>query len=347
MPSPGFNVPIFRLLRGQGDRAMDRREFIGMLARALFAAPLAVNAQPAGKIYRIGYLSPGNPEGSGLAAFKEGLSRLGWEEAHNVVIEKRWGASNQEGLSALAADLLASKVDVIVTISTPAALAARQTTSTLPIVMAGSSDPVENGLVASLAHPGGNVTGLTNNPGGEFVRKLIQLLQEAAPAVSRVGVLVDSTNRAEAGTFAAVQTAAATMGMSAVRGDARDAAAIPEALAAMVRAGANGLYVSPSSLNGGQTKLIVDFTLASRLPAIFGDKQFVSAGGLMSYWTDWSDLRRRSAAYVDKILRGAKPADLPIEQPTKLELVLNLKTAKALGLTISQSLLLRADEVIQ
>ena len=148
MPSPGFNVPIFRLLRGQGDRAMDRREFIGMLARALFAAPLAVNAQPAGKIYRIGYLSPGNPEGSGLAAFKEGLSRLGWEEAHNVVIEKRWGASNQEGLSALAADLLASKVDVIVTISTPAALAARQTTSTLPIVMAGSSDPVGNGLVA-------------------------------------------------------------------------------------------------------------------------------------------------------------------------------------------------------
>lgn len=329
---------------------MDRREFIDMLARALFAAPLAANAQPAGKIYRIGYLSPGkNPEGdSGFAAFREGLSRLGWEEARNVVIETRWGATKQEGLRALAAELVASKVDVIVTISTPAALAARQATSTIPIVMSGSSDPVENGLVASLAHPGGNVTGLTNNPGGEFVRKLVQLLKEAAPAVSRVGVLVDSTNRAEAGAFAALQAAATTLGMTAVNGDARgDPAAIPEALAALVRAGANGLYVSPSSLNGGQNKLIVEFTLANRLPAIFGDKRFVSEGGLMSYWTDWNDLRRRSATYVDKILKGAKPADLPIEQPTKLELVVNLKTAKALGLVIPPSLLVRADEVIQ
>jgi putative ABC transport system substrate-binding protein len=323
---------------------IDRRGFIGMLARALFAAPLAAHAQLAGKIYRIGYLSPNN---TGVEAFQSGLTQLGWVEGRNFVIEKRFGATTQEGLRALAAELVAIDVDVIVTITTPAALAAKQATSTIPIVMSGSSDPVELGLVTSLAHPGGNVTGLTNNPGAGFVGKLIQLLKEAAPAVSRVGVLRDSTNRAEADTFRAAQAAATAMGMTAVDGDVHDAAAIPEVLAAVVRAGANGLYVGPSALNSKQSKLIADFTLANRLPAIFGDKEFVSAGGLLSYWTDWSDLRRRSAAYVNQILKGAKPADLPVEQPTKFELVINVSTAKALGLTIPQSLLLRADEVIQ
>ena len=323
---------------------IDRRGFIGMLARALFAAPLAAHAQLAGKIYRIGYLSPNN---TGVGAFQSGLAQLGWVEGRNFVIEKRFGATTQEGLRALAAELVAIDVDVIVTISTPAALAAKQATSTIPIVMSGSSDPVELGLVTSLAHPGGNVTGLTNNPGTGFVAKLIQLLKEAAPAVSRVGVLRDSTNRAEADTFRAAQAAATAIGMTAVDGDVHDAAAIPEVLAAVVRAGANGLYVGPSALNGKQSKLIADFTLANRLPAIFGDKEFVSAGGLMSYWTDWSDLRRRSAVYVIQILEGAKPADLPVEQPTKFELVINLKTAQALGLTMPQSLLDRADEKIQ
>jgi putative ABC transport system substrate-binding protein len=213
--------------------------------------------------------------------------------------------------------------------------------------MSGSSDPVENGLVTSLARPGGNVTGLTNNPGGNFVRKLIQLLKEAAPRVSHVGVLWDSTNPAEASLLASIQAAGQALGIAALNGDARDATAIPAALASLVRAGANGLYVSPSAVNTGQRKLIVDFASRNRLPSIFGDKRFVSEGGLMSYWTDWNDLRRRSAVYVDKILKGAKPADLPVELPTKFELVLNLKTAKALGLTIPQSLLLQADEVIQ
>ena len=305
---------------------------------------LAANLQVAGKIYRIGYLSPNN---TGVGAFQGGLTQLGWVEGRNFVIEKRFGATTQEGLRALAAELVAIDVAVIVTITTPAALAAKQATSTIPIVMSGSSDPVELGLVTSLAHPGGNVTGLTNNPGAGFVGKLIQLLKEAAPAVSRVGVLRDSTNRAEADAFRAAQAAATAMGMTAVDGDVHDAAAIPEVLAAVVRAGANGLYVGPSALNSKQLKLIADFTLANRLPAIFGDKEFVSAGGLMSYWTDWSDLRRRSAAYVNQILKGAKPADLPVEQPTKFELVINVSTAKALGLTIPQSLLLRADEVIQ
>ncbi len=324
---------------------IDRRGFIGMLARALFAAPLAAPAQLTGKIYGIGFLAPGRPD---VEPFQSGLSRLGWVEGRNFVIEKRFGTTTtQEGLRILAAELVAIDVDVIVTDSTPAALAAKQATSTIPIVMAGSSDPVENGLVTSLAHPGGNVTGLTNNPGGGFVRKLIQLLKEAAPAVSRVGVLYDSTNRAESGAFAALQAAATAMGMTAVNGDVHDAEAIPEVLAAVLRAGANGLYVSPSALNARQRKFIADFALANRVPAIFGDKRYVSAGGLMSYWTDWNDLRRRSAAYVNQILKGAKPADLPIEQPTKFELVINLSTAKALGLTIPQSLLLRADEVIQ
>jgi len=323
---------------------IDRRGFIGMLARALFAAPLAAHAQLAGKIYRIGYLSPNN---TGVEAFQSGLTQLGWVEGRNFVIEKRFGATTQEGLRALAAELVAIDVDVIVTITTPAALAAKQATSTIPIVMSGSSDPVELRLVTSLAHPGGNVTGLTNNPGAGFVGKLIQLLKEAAPAVSRVGVLRDSTNRAEADTFRAAQAAATAMGMTAVDGDVHDAAAIPEVLAAVVRAGANGLYVGPSALNSKQSKLIADFTLANRLPAIFGDKEFVSAGGLMSYWTDWSDLRRRSAAYVNQILKGAKPADLPVEQATKFVLVINNKTAKAIGLAIPESFLLRADEVIE
>jgi len=323
---------------------MDRRGFVGMLGRALFAAPLAALAQPTGKVYRIGFLSPGD---SGSGAFRTGLSQLGWVEGRDFVIEKRFGSNTQEGLRRLAAELVAIDVDVIVTISTAAALAAKEATSTIPIVMAGSSDPVENGLVTSLAHPGGNVTGLTNNPGGQFVRKLVQLLKEAAPAVSRVGVLCDTNNRPEADTFTALQAAATTMGMTAVNGDVHDAVAMPAVLAAVVRAGANGLYVSPNPLNTSQRKLITDFTLANRLPAIFGDRQFVSDGGLMSYWTDWIDLRRRTAAYVDKILKGAKPADLPIEQPTKLELVINLKTAKALGITIPKELLLRADEVIQ
>ncbi len=176
---------------------------------------------------------------------------------------------------------------------------------------------------------------------------MIHHLKEPAPAVSRVGVLYDSTTRAESGAFAALQAAATAMGMTAVNGDVHDAEAIPEVLAAVLRAGANGLYVSPSALNARQRKFIADFALANRVPAIFGDKRYVSAGGLMSYWTDWNDLRRRSAAYVNQILKGAKPADLPIEQPTKFELVINLSTAKALGLTIPQSLLLRADEVIQ
>jgi putative ABC transport system substrate-binding protein len=319
---------------------IDRRVFIGMLARALFAAPLAAHAQLAGKIYRIGYLSPNN---TGVQAFQSGLTRLGWVEGRNFVIEKRFGATTQEGLRALAAELVAIDVDVIVTISTPAALAAKEATSTIPIVMSGSSDPVELGLVASLAHPGGNVTGLTNNPGTGFLGKLIQLLKEAAPAVSRVGVLRDSNNRAEADTFRAAQAAATAIGMTAVDGDVHDAASIPEVLAAVLRAGANGLYVGPSALNSKQSKLIADFTLANRLPAIFGDKEFVSAGGLMSYWTDWSDLRRRSAAYVNKILKGAKPADLPVEQPTKFELVINANTAKVLGLKIPESLQLRAE----
>jgi putative ABC transport system substrate-binding protein len=325
---------------------IDRRTLVTRVAFGLFAAPLAAHAQPAGKVYRIGYLSP-RPSSSDLESFQAGLSGLGWVEGRSFVIEKRFGATTQEGLRTLAAELAAIEVDVIVTISTPAALAAKQVTSTIPIVMAGGSDPVENGLVTSLAHPGGNVTGLTNNPGGDFVQKMVQLLKEAAPGVSHVGVLWDSANRAEARLLTTLQAPALALGITVLNGDARDVTAIPAALASLVRAGADGLYVSPSVLNVTQRKLIVDFALANRLPSIFGDKQFVSEGGLMSYWTDWTDLRRRSAVYVDKILKGAKPADLPVEQPAKLELVINLKTANALGLTIPQSLLLRADEVIQ
>jgi putative ABC transport system substrate-binding protein len=324
---------------------MDRRTFIGTVAGGLVAARLDAAVEPAGKVYRIGWLAFGaTPSGpDAIDTFRRALSELGWIEGRNIAIEARWAANDSDRLTTQADELVELGVDVIVTNSSPAALAAKKATTRIPIVMAGVSSPVERGLVKSLANPGENVTGMTNNPGTGFHQKMVQLLKEAAPRISRVAVLW-STGEEEV--LREIQ-AAQRLGVAVVNAEAREPKQVPVALAAAVRAGADGLFVTPSPLNTGQYHLIADFAMANRLPSISGDTYFVSAGGLMSYWTDWRDVRRRSATYVDKILKGAKPGDLPIEQPTKLELVINLKTAKELVLTIPQSLLLRADKLIQ
>jgi len=321
---------------------MERRKFIGTLAGSLFAASLDAVGQEA-KVYRIGWLSLTPPPG-GLVTFRRALNELGWIEGRNIAIETRFADDKPDRLAALATELVELRVDVIVTQTSPAASAAKNATSTIPIVMAGSSYPVERGLVSNLARPGENITGLTNNPGPGFHRKLAQLLKEAAPKVSRMAVLWSTGEEA---VLAEVQAAAPALGITVMDAGARAPEQVPVALGAAAQARADGLLVTPSPLNTGQRKVIVDFAMAHRLPSIYGDKGFVLAGGLMSYWTDWEAVWRQSATYVNKILKGAKPGDLPVEQPSKFELIINMKTAKALGLTIPQSLLLRADEVIQ
>ena len=334
---------------------MNRRTFIGVVSRASVAATPAALAQQTVNVRRIGWLdlgaAPSTTSRSGpLEAFQRGLRELGWSEGRNVVIETRYADDDSVRLAAAAAELVGSRVDVMVTITTPAALAAKKATASIPIVMAGSSSPVELGLVKSLAQPGQNVTGLTNNPGegSGFTQKLFQLLKEAAPSVSRVALLwAGPTALGEALALTNAQAAAPGLGITVLSAEARVPNEVPVALAAILQQRPDGIYVTPNSNNTGQRKLIVDFALTNRLPSIFMDARWVSDGGLMSYGVDWIELRRHAASYVDKILRGARPADLPVEQPDKFDLVINLNTAKALGLTIPQALLLRANQVIQ
>ncbi len=325
-------------------RFVSRRTFIGMLAGSLVAAPLRSRAQSATKVYRIAWLHLGSKPAQSIEAFRRGLNELGWIEGRNIVIEVRWAENKVDRLTTLAAELVAIPVDIIVTQTTPAALAAKQATALIPIVMAGSNTPVQLGLVKTMARPGGNVTGMTNNPGPGFVTKMVQLLQEVAPRLSRLAVL---ERAGEGGASAEIRLAAATLSLVVINAEVNTPDDVPIALALAIREQADGLFVAPSPANDVQQRLIVDFTLANRLPSIGGDRGYVQAGGLMSYWTDWDHLRRRTAWYVDRILRGANPGDLPVEQPSKFELVLNRTTAKALGLTIPSSLLMRADELLQ
>ena len=341
---------------------MERRTFIGAVSFASFVAALTARAQQEVTVRRIGWLDlgaqPSTTSGSGpleafrrggpLEAFRRGLRELGWTEGRNVTIETRYANDDSARLAAVAAELVALRVDVIVTITTPAALAARKATQSIPIVMAGSSRPVELGLVESLARPGNNVTGVTNNPGRGINQKVVQLLKEAVPNVSRVALLWGGvTALGEEGVLSELQAAAPALGISVLSAEAHGPNEVPGALAAILQQHPDGLYATPSSTNTAQRNWIIDFALTNRLPSMFADSRWVASGGLMSYGIDWLELRRHTAIYVDKILRGARPADLPVEQPTKFELVINLKTAKALGLTIPQSLLLRADDKIE
>jgi putative tryptophan/tyrosine transport system substrate-binding protein len=320
-----------------------------ILVLSLTLAPLAAVGQPA-KTARIGWLSfypaPTAPIPE-LEAFRQGLRNLGYIEGRNLYIEYRWAAASQSQLPALAADLVRLKVDLIVVGGhTPAILAAKRATSTIPIVFPVSGDPVGTGIVASLAHPGGNVTGLSFIA-PEVGGKRLQLLKEAVPMVSNVGVLWNADNPSKELEWGETQAAGRALRLSLQSLEVRGLNEFEDAFARATKQGVGALVVLPDTLTLIYQSRLVDLAGKSRLPAMYGIRDFVDAGGLMSYGPDLVDLYRRAAGYVDKILKGAKPGDLPVEQPTKFELIVNLKTAKALGLTIPQTLLLQADRVIQ
>ena len=323
------------------------RRAVVSLALSLLAAPIVATAQSVGKVYRIGYLSPGAASQGVSAPFRDALKELGYIEGRDFVIESRFADAKMDQLPGLAKDLVRVGVDIIVTIGTPTVQAAKDATTAIPIVMAGSADPVEHKLVASLGRPGGNVTGVTHSPGPEISAKGLQLLKEAVPALSRVAILWDSSTLHEGRSLDAQRAVARTIGVKLLPIDVKTLDELTAAFAIAAQEHADGLFVFPNFINGKHQKLILDFAATHRLPTVFQDADSVAAGGLISYYSNWAALRQRAAVYVDKILKGAKPADLPIEQPTKFQLVINVSTAKALGLTIPPSLLTRADAVIE
>ncbi len=329
---------------------MRRRDFMAWVAAASAAAwPPAANAQQAGRVARLGYLASNLGNQGPLEAFSQGLRDLGYVEGRNVVIEYRDAQGKLEPLSSLAAELVALKVDIIVASSTAAALAAKEVTSVVPIVFATVPDPVASGLVASLARPGGNVTGLSNL-NADLVGKCLEYLTQAVPGVNRVAVLWQPGafgERTEKQMLKAAEVAAGTLGIQLKFVEARAPADIDKAFADITGAGVDALTVLVSGMLLGERKRIVDFAAQRRLPAIYTFRELVDAGGLMSYGVSLADLFRRAASYVDKILKGAKPAELPVEQPIKHEFVVNLKTAKALGLTVPPTIIARADEVVE
>ncbi len=329
---------------------MERRTFLATLAGGLLAAPLAAEAQPREKVPRVGYLSPGSSSDPArrrrFEAFRQGLRELGYVEGQNIAIESRWAEGKYDRYSALAADLVRLKVDVIVAVGGRATQDAQQATRTIPIVMSVVIDPVGSGLVASLARPGGNVTGLTIMA-SDLIGKQLELLKEVVPKVSRVALLWNPANPGSAPQLRQAEAAARALGVRLQPLEARGPQEIDSAFAAMTRERAGALLILPDAIFGNQRRQIAELAAKRRLPSLLGVGEYAEAGGLMTYSANNLDLERRAATFVDKILKGAKPADLPVEQPAKFELVINLRTAKAIGLTIPQSLLRRADEVIQ
>ncbi|HEY3305384.1 MAG TPA: ABC transporter substrate-binding protein [Candidatus Binatia bacterium] len=305
-----------------------------------------VEAQQAKKVPRVGVLSPGSssqaPERSD--AFRQGLRELGYMEGKNVFIESRYAEGKQDRLSDFAAEMVKLKVDVIVTATTPGVLAAKKATTTIPIVFAGAGDPVRAGLVSSLARPGGNVTGLSIlNP--ELEGKRLELLKETFPRVTRVAYFWDPANPGAG--LVRLQAVAPSLGLQIQSLEVRSAEGFGSAFEAALRERAQAITVAAVPVISINQKRIVEFAAKNRLPAIYPYSEFIIGGGLMFYGISFSDLYRRAATYVDKILKGAKPADLPVEQPTKFELVINLKTAKQIGVTIPPNVLARADKVIK
>jgi len=306
----------------------------------------SVRAQQGGRKYVIGRFSAGSATEPLNDVMTEALRELGWVEGENVVFERRYAENRLERLPELAADLVRLKVDVIVAAGTLAPLAAKRTTSTIPIVMASCGDPLGTGLVASLARPGGNVTGMSlmaPDVGG----KRLELLRDILPNLTRVAVLWDSANPYTTIGFNETEVAARTLGVEVQSLEVRSPDDFDRAFEAAQQQHPDALVTVDDPLTLNHLKRIVDFTAVQRLPSVHVAREFAAAGGLVSYGTNMADVIRRAAGYVDKILKGAKPADLPVPQPTKFELVINLKTAKALGVTIPPSLLARADEVIE
>jgi putative ABC transport system substrate-binding protein len=322
---------------------MDRRVFAG----ALITLPLAGRAQPATSVKRLGYVAANTPSISDrfLAAFRQGLADHGWVEGRNVVIEARYADGQPDRVAPIVAEVVRAKVDVIVSASSATTHAAKAATQSIPIVMTASADALSEGLVDSLARPGGNVTGMTFLASPEIAGKQLQLLKEIAPAVSRVAVLSNPANRSHAAYARNLKARAVGVALQVV--EVADPDQLERAFAAIVGARAGALLVLTDSMFVGLNRRIVDGAAQNRLPALYSQRAFVEAGGLMCYGPSLLDMSRRAATHVDKILRGEKPGDIPVEQPSKFEMVINLKTAKALGLSIPQSSLLRADEVLQ
>jgi len=327
---------------------MRRRAFLGTISLGLLAAPLAAEAQQAARVPRIGFLgnSTAALEANLVGPFREGLREFGYVEGRNILIEYRWAEGQYERFPALIAELIALKVDVIVTAGTPAALAVRKATTSIPLVMAAVGDPIGVGLVASLARPGGNATGLTAIA-PELEGKRLELLREVVPKLSHIAVLWNPDNSFHVGSLKETRAAAQVLGIKVQPLGVRVSEEFPAAFAAILRERPGALLVLADRIFLHNRVGIVDFEAKHRLPGVYAYRELVEAGGLMSFGPSYAGMHRRAAYYVDKILKGAKPADLPVEQPTKFELVINLKAAKALGLTIPQSLLLRADELIQ
>ena len=328
---------------------MDRRTFLFVFSLGTLSAPLAADAQPTGKVYRIGYLAAGSAIASQLPveAFREGLRELGLVEGQNIVIDYRFAEGRFDRLPELAAELVLLRVDVIMAGPTPPAVAAQNATGTIPIVVAGVGDPVELGLIASLARPGGNVTGLSFSVGMDIFGKGLELLREAVPKLRRVAILSNPVNPSHALAITNVKAAAGSLGVQLQLLEAREPNDFDGAFAAMAKERVDALLVVADGMFILHRAPLADLAAKNRVPSMHGVRENVEAGGLMSYGPSTVAAWRRAAFFVDRILKGAKPADLPVEQPTKFELVINLKTAKALGLTVPATLLARADEVIE
>ena len=322
---------------------MNRREALAAML-AFGAAPFSAEAQPAGKVFRIGFLRAGRPPEAFLTAFQKGLRELGYIDGQNCVIEYRLKEENLDQMPRLVEELMQLKVDVIVVSAAPPALAAQKVTKSLPVVFVGAQQPLELGLVSSLAHPGGNITGLSMTS-ADLAGKRLQLLGEIVPKLRRVAVLWQSANPANQLMLKDAEAAARELKVQLQSLPVLSPDDFEPAFKAA--RGADGLLVMDNSFFLTHRTRLVALAAGSRLPAIWGFRSQVEAGGLMSYGADLADLYRRAATYVDKILRGARPADLPVEQPAKFELFINQKTARTLGLAIPAELLLRADEVIE
>jgi putative ABC transport system substrate-binding protein len=326
---------------------LQRREFIALIGGAAAAWPFALRAQQPARLPTIGYLGSGTPAADvpWTTPFVQRLHELGWIEGRTVAIEYRWGDEVAERYAAFVAEFVRLKVDVIVTAGTVPVAAAKQVTATIPIVFAAAGDPIGAGLVTSLAHPGGNVTGLSVQQSDSAAKRL-ELLRELVPDLRRLAILVHIDNAATALDLQAVQAAAGTLGLEVVLAEVHRAEDIAPAIAA-AKGRADALYVATGPLLNTDRVRIAALAIEARLPAMCGFREPVEAGGLASYGPRIPDLFRRAADYVDKILRGAKPAEIPVEQPTKFALTVNLATARALGLRIPESFLVRADEVFE
>jgi putative ABC transport system substrate-binding protein len=333
---------------------VDRRAFITKAAAGLLAAPLAAAAQQIGRVRRIGYLAPGASAAmqstiaaQSIAAFQQGLRDLGWIEGRNIVIDFRFAEGKFERLPGLAAELVRLNVDVIVATTTPAVVTARNATSTIPIVAFSVGDPVALGLIASLARPGGNVTGLTYSVGLETYGKQLELLKETVPGIRRVAVLSNPANPGAALATSNMKAAATSLGVQLQLLETRDPDEFDGAFVAMAKERAEAFLTVSDPFFGLHGARLADLATRYRLPSMHGVRELVEAGGLMNYGPSIPDNFRRGAGYVDRILRGSSPSDLPVQQPIKFELVINLKAAKMLDIALPQSMVLRADELIR